>query len=219
AAKGLEWDVVVVAGVQEGLWPDLRPRGSVLGSEALVDLAAGRDPNVVSRTAQMLDEERRLFYVAATRARRHVIVTAVESADLEPSRFLDELVPHEAEQQRPFTRFARSLTLGDVTAELRSMATSPTVAEPVRRRAVGHLARLARDGVAGAAPTEWYGLLPLTDDSPLRPPGRSVTVSPSRVEQFEQCALRWMLETSGGTNAIGAPQGLGTLVHEAAALA
>ena len=43
AAKGLEWDVVVVAGVQEGVWPDLRLRGSVLGSERLVDVAAGRD--------------------------------------------------------------------------------------------------------------------------------------------------------------------------------
>ena len=42
AAKGLEWDVVVVAGVQEGAWPDLRLRGSVLGSERLVDISAGR---------------------------------------------------------------------------------------------------------------------------------------------------------------------------------
>ena len=43
AAKGLEWDLVVIAGVQEGVWPDLRLRGSVLGSERLVDVAAGRD--------------------------------------------------------------------------------------------------------------------------------------------------------------------------------
>ncbi|MDT4986396.1 MAG: hypothetical protein QOI74_490, partial [Micromonosporaceae bacterium] len=42
AAKGLEWDFVAVVGVQEGSWPDLRLRGSVLGSEVLVDLAAGR---------------------------------------------------------------------------------------------------------------------------------------------------------------------------------
>jgi superfamily I DNA/RNA helicase len=42
AAKGLEWDVVAVAGVQEGVWPDLRLRGSVLGSERLVDVVAGR---------------------------------------------------------------------------------------------------------------------------------------------------------------------------------
>ena len=38
ASKGLEWDLVCVAGVQEGVWPDLRMRGSFLGSERLVDL-------------------------------------------------------------------------------------------------------------------------------------------------------------------------------------
>jgi superfamily I DNA/RNA helicase len=63
AAKGLEWDVVAVAGVQEGLWPDLRLRGSVLGSEALVDVAAGRELGMVGRVAAVLDEERRLFHV------------------------------------------------------------------------------------------------------------------------------------------------------------
>ena len=42
ASAGLEWDLVVVAGVQEGVWPDLRLRGSLLGSTDLVDLVTGR---------------------------------------------------------------------------------------------------------------------------------------------------------------------------------
>ena len=37
-AAGREWAFVVVAGVQEGVWPDLRLRGSLLGSERLVDV-------------------------------------------------------------------------------------------------------------------------------------------------------------------------------------
>ncbi|MGW4681812.1 ATP-dependent helicase [Micromonospora taraxaci] len=106
AAKGLEWDLVAVAGVQEGIWPDLRLRGSLLGSERLVDVLAGRSvdgataANVVGQTSALLDEERRLFHVAISRARRRLLVSAVASAAVggddheeQPSRFLHELVP------------------------------------------------------------------------------------------------------------------------------
>ncbi|MFI6067525.1 ATP-dependent helicase [Micromonospora sp. NPDC051227] len=106
AAKGLEWDLVAVAGVQEGIWPDLRLRGSLLGSERLVDMLAGRSvdgataANVVGQTSALLDEERRLFHVAISRARHRLLVSAVASAAVggddheeQPSRFLHELGP------------------------------------------------------------------------------------------------------------------------------
>ncbi len=105
AAKGLEWDLVAVAGVQEGVWPDLRLRGTLLGSERLVDVVSGRADetgvaaSLVGQASALLDEERRLFYVAATRARRRLLVSAVNSSAVggadheeQPSRFLHELL-------------------------------------------------------------------------------------------------------------------------------
>ena len=60
---------------RRAIWPDLRLRGSLLGSERLVDVLAGRAAagaaaSLVGQTSALLDEERRLFYVAVTRARR-----------------------------------------------------------------------------------------------------------------------------------------------------
>jgi superfamily I DNA/RNA helicase/RecB family exonuclease len=216
AAKGLEWDVVVVAGVQEGAWPDLRGRGSLLGSQQLVDvLADGGEVSHLQTVSARLAEERRLFYVAVTRARRLLIATAVRGDDDQPSRFLDELVPADADE-RPLTRVPRGLDLASVVAELRAVVAGPAADDQARLRRAGaaaQLARLAAAGVRGADPGEWYGLASLSDDGPLVDADEPVRVSPSRLEAFRRCPLRWLLESSGGTAGDSTSQGIGTLVH------
>ena len=74
-AKGLEWRLVVVAHVQQDGWPDLRRRSTLLGADRIG--ADGLVPPTSAREA--LVEERRLFYVACTRARERLVVTAVAS--------------------------------------------------------------------------------------------------------------------------------------------
>ena len=164
AARGREWRVVAVPGVQEGAWPDLRLRGSLLGNERLVDLAAGvaEPAAAVSRIAPLLAEERRLFYVACTRARETLLVSAVQadSASLtggeQPSRFLDELDPAPDDGRdradRPVHRPGRALVLAELVGELRRAVCSPD--EPGQ----GPEGRAARDcppppggGAAGPA--------------------------------------------------------------------
>jgi superfamily I DNA/RNA helicase/RecB family exonuclease len=216
AAKGLEWDVVCVANVQEGRWPDLRRRGSVLGSEFLVDVLRGRAEVAGLSRQPILDEERRLFYVAVTRARRHLLVTAVIDDDEQPSRFLDELDPLDGD--RPVHTPPRGLHLADLVAELRAAVTDPDATPAVRAAAAGLLARLADDGVPGADPDQWWGLVALSDERGLVDPGDPVRVSPSRIESYATCALRTLLDNNGAREESTAKAALGTSIHEIAEL-
>ncbi|UYP17788.1 ATP-dependent helicase [Rhodococcus sp. Z13] len=234
SAAGREWDVVVVAGVQEGLWPSLRPRGTLLGIEALIDAVSGADGGEestarLSRTAPLLADERRLFLVACSRARTQVLVTAVDSvtsdAELVPSRFVDELrLSEDAEhtgdelaEPVPEEVRTRVLALSALVAELRSVVCDPEIAEhePERqRRAAQQLARLARAGVRGAHPDDWYGTSdPSTSDPLWDPDDDAVRLSPSTVEQLVTCPLRWMFERHGGSDGENSFAVTGTLVH------
>ena len=101
--------------------------------------------------AELLGEERRLFYVAVTRARRRLVVTAVDSPEDDgqrPSRFCSELgvpvVQVEARARRP-------LTLPALVVELRSVVSDPGASESLRSAAAERLARLAAARTPGGA--------------------------------------------------------------------
>jgi ATP-dependent exoDNAse (exonuclease V) beta subunit len=221
ASKGLEWEVVCVSGVQEGVWPDLRERTSLLGAEVLVEKAAGIDGARTDRRALALAEERRLFYVAATRARRRLVVTAVEGAldgadaGATASRFLELVSPSPAEG-RPLTELPRALTLPALVAELRRALTDPQTPAARRSAAASVLRRLADQGVSGAAPARWWGLAPLSDDAPLVPEEEPVRVRPSAIETFQKCPLRWVLGAVGAEASPDSTRTVGTAVHDVA---
>jgi superfamily I DNA/RNA helicase/RecB family exonuclease len=222
SAVGREWTVVAVPGVQEGVWPDLRTRGSLLGVEKLVDLVSGIEPNAVSgaisATAPLLAEERRLLRLAASRARRVLLVSAVRGEDEQPSRFLDELDDavdevSESGGPTPIPPAERALNLADLVGELRRVTCDPNADRVRRQRAAGQLARLAAAGVPGAHPQSWYGLPDVSTDDPLWTEGDEVPVSPSTVETLTTCPLRWMVERHGGTDPSTLPAITGSLVH------
>ncbi|MER6200302.1 ATP-dependent DNA helicase [Streptomyces sp. NPDC001586] len=218
-SKGLEWSLVVVAGVQEGLWPDLRRRGSLLEADRI-----GRDGLAEPLTpGALLAEERRLFYVAATRARDRLVVTAVKApADDgdQPSRFLTELgVTPKDVTGRP----RRPLAVPALVAELRATTVDPDASPALRDAAARRLARLAaltddddRPLVPAAHPQRWWGLYEPTRSSvPLRDRDRPVALSGSALEQLANtCSLQWFLgrEVKADTPSTAA-QGFGNVVH------
>ncbi|MFF8695697.1 ATP-dependent helicase [Streptomyces sp. NPDC015144] len=218
-SKGLEWRLVVVAGVQEGLWPDLRRRGSLLEADRI-----GRDGLAEPLTpGALLAEERRLFYVAATRARERLVVTAVKApADDgdQPSRFLTELG---AEPRDVTGRPRRPLAVAALVAELRATTVDPAASDALREEAARRLARLAAltddDGlplVPAAHPHRWWGLYePTRSAVPLRDRDRPVALSGSALDQLAHtCALQWFLGREVKADAPAtAAQGFGNVVH------
>ncbi|MFK0139642.1 UvrD-helicase domain-containing protein [Streptomyces murinus] len=218
-AKGLEWRLVVVAGVQEGLWPDLRRRGSLLEADRI-----GRDGLAEPLTpGALLAEERRLFYAAATRARDRLVVTAVkapaEDGD-QPSRFLTELG---VEPKDVTGRPRRPLAVAALVAELRATTVDPAASAALREAAARRLARLAaltdeedRPLVPAAHPSRWWGMFEPTESKvPLRHRDQPVVLSGSALDQLAHtCALQWFLgrEVKADAPATTA-QGFGNVVH------
>src|SRR3978361_1086669 len=137
-SKGLEWRLVVVAHVQAEGWPDLRRRTTLLradriGTDDLVEPVTGRELRL---------DERRLFYVACTRARQRLVVTAVASSEddgEQPSRFVGELG---VEVRHVKGRPTRPLSLAGLVSELRRTVTALATDEPLRLAAARRLARL-----------------------------------------------------------------------------
>ncbi len=228
-SKGLEWEVVVVAGVQEDTWPDLRLRGSLLGAGELAETVhaglsqpgTGADVDAAMLAAKLLAEERRLFYVAVTRARRRLVVTAAggDDTDQRPSRFLTELAGDNVPIERVADTPHRWLSMPALVADLRRAAADTGAAPAVRQAAAVQLARLAAAGVRAAHPREWYALTELADAGPIVAGGETVRLSPSQVESFTKCGLRWLLEAAVGAGRSDVLRHLGTVIHAAAVLA
>jgi superfamily I DNA/RNA helicase/RecB family exonuclease len=223
-AKGLEWELVVIADVQDGAWPDGRRRSSLLDADRLGgDERGGPGVRMPITAAQLLAEERRLFYVALTRARSRLVITAVSGVDDDaerPSRFLEELgleVPAVAEPPG-----VELLSAPSVVARLRRTLGDEQSPADLRDEAAEALAELATavdtDGaalVAAADPARWWGLAELTaGPRPVRPPDQPLKLSGTAVASYDTCPRRWFLDRevrAAGASSIA--QGLGSVVH------
>lgn len=85
-AKGLEFPVVFVPHLLEGEWPTREGWGGIFPPELLRETVPPGDLHT--------EEERRLLYVAMTRAQEHLILTTHpgEAGKKEQSRFIGELI-------------------------------------------------------------------------------------------------------------------------------
>lgn len=182
-AKGKQWDYVAVAGCVDS-WI---PKGT--RAQGLFDPFALETPDIADRQIEALADDRRTFYVAASRARRKVIFTASAPAGGRgrPSRFLTELGGELPEPSGPPA--LPPLTLSQLVADLRKTIVFQESAPADR---VAALAALAQ--VPGIRPSAWYGVRDWTPGSVPLVEGKLQT-SYSRLSPFENCGLQYLLQS------------------------
>lgn len=237
--SGLEFDTVVVTGLQEGRWPDLRLRGSLLGAPQFVAALADPHPVPVDERRAVLSDELRLFALAVSRARRRVVLAATLGDDETLSPLFDvvgrsllavgavpdgddaaELLPRREITAPPFE-------LRGLVGELRRRLVEPirdgapegetTAALAAKEELAAALAALAAEGVEGAAPEDWRGIASVSTSAAVwdtTDPEAVVSVSPSSLEKLERSSLEWFVDWAAATPS-GVAAGVGTIIHDA----
>jgi superfamily I DNA/RNA helicase/RecB family exonuclease len=203
AAKGEEFDLVVVAGCLEGSLPSTtRPQG--LFEAWRLD----GDPGPVARADALMDEERRRFTLAASRARDRVVFTASRvDGRGEPSRFLRELgLELPADPPAPDPTPLGSL---EAAGTLRRVASDRDRPAAERLAAAATLA-----AIPGVDPATWWWRRDYTvDPEPIAPEGRLRT-SYSRIGTYEDCHLRYFFGSVAGLDDRSSYQmAFGRLMH------
>ncbi|MBV7411747.1 PD-(D/E)XK nuclease family protein [Dermabacteraceae bacterium TAE3-ERU27] len=232
---GGQWRVVVLAGLQDGVWPNTRLRSTVLGASDLALYAAtGELPRTAQQLravhrARVLDDELRFAVAALSRAEYRILCTALQAPDTLPSplfTLLSQLCggegwwdrkrfrsdPGPAPDRVRLLRHLRRLALGPRPEQGDEQPEQAEAEESVREEAVALLAALAAHGVSGADPATWYHQ-EASSEQPLTPPGQPTRLSPSALDTLRECPRRWLLERSGGQGESGAAQRNGILVH------
>jgi ATP-dependent exoDNAse (exonuclease V) beta subunit len=219
SAKGRQWDLVAIAGLQEGTWPNLKQRSSLLGAERLVE--RDRNPDIPRDQLDLLaanglmQDEQRLFHVALTRAKNSLLITAVQREDEEPSQFFETIEVMQSgvdDEDKVITPVPRPITIPALVAELRSQLDGENA-----QTAAQLLKSMSNNGIDLANPNSWIGSVALSTDKPVIDNGKEVVVSPSGAESFVECGVKWFLQNNGGTNGDSTAQVLGSAIHAFAA--
>lgn len=230
SAHGRDFSHLVIAHLNEGVWPNLTVRDSLVHTGELSDIVLERYvPELTpaqrfrAQMLDVLDDELRQLYAGLGRARHSVVLTCVANSQERPSRFFD--VMGFVREEDGGASNSASLVLeqcsgGDsrfdmtgVVGQLRRYAHGEGQAA---QRARQLLRSLADKGVMQAEPALWFDLYEPTS---CEERSGKISVSPSRVEATLECPLRGIMQGLGFEDKSDTRKAdIGTIIHDIAAV-
>lgn len=235
-AKGLEWKAVFICSADEETWPDVRRRNSILEPERLTrdEISKQIERHVI------VEEERRLFYVAITRAKEKLFVSST-AADPEQGRMASRFISNmfddknnndiQVQNHVPIAIRSREIlnesrySMQGLVAQLRRIAAtenSDTVNAQLREAAEVRLAHLANlktakgeSYVPSANPDSWWGTVELTENEiPIDRVDGSVYVRGSSLQKIHDCSLSWFMQDRAyAQESTSTAMNFGSIVH------
>lgn len=207
-----------------GAWRDA-DRTSAEDSARPVDSDTGDSYRKLQRDT--VRDEGRMFLAALSRARSNAVVLAVNDGEILPSVFFEHVQKAAAQFGREGTHSAAEPRI------LGPKSDDATVGPASMRQLVGYargqfensadpkpwaqlLASLANAGIESASPETWSAWRERSTAEPSAAPDVPVTISPSTLETFLECPLKWLLSRHAGTMPSTNAQKIGTLVHSLA---
>ncbi|MDN6556410.1 MAG: ATP-dependent helicase [Acidipropionibacterium acidipropionici] len=221
-AKGREFTVVAVTGLEEGSWPAPNHTGSLVAADQWSPEGLIPSPG----WPETVRAERRLLLLACSRASDLLVLVCVSdiNAGITASPFFTEIAQTLAQgaQVPPATGEQPATRMADLVGRLRRAALSPDSSPAVREHAGGVLAQLAAQGVGQADPGRWWrsgwGRGPAEGPGPATPEPVIVNLSASHVGELLSCPRQWFLTRRGGAASVRGPRAaVGSLVHQVAA--
>ena len=212
---GKQFKIVALAHMQEGIWPNLKPRSSLLGANMLDALAADQTTDVNAQQRTELPSELRMLYKAVGAATEKLLVSAIDTEEEQVSQFV-RLIAGKNPVAREYTQ--THYTLRGMVGHLRRKLIEEQSPEK-RLKIAGQLALLAQEGIPGAHPQSWYGLLGASTTEPLAvlnaadDDPNQLVLHPSELENFIKCPLHWFINAHGGGDTSFKTR-VGTLMHE-----
>jgi superfamily I DNA/RNA helicase/RecB family exonuclease len=211
ALIGKRFNTLALPGLIEGVWPNLKPRSSLLGAATLDGLLQGNLESVSQTLKSELPDELRMLNKAIGATSEKLLVSATDKEEEQISQFvslINGFVPEA--QSKPQSQ----LTLRGLAGSTRRALAMEKDANQAKVLALA-LARLAVANVPGANPDSWYGMNPLSTTEPLTDfdAEEKVTIRPSQLDSYLKCPLHWFISSHGGSDSSFSAN-LGTLIHE-----